>query len=157
MSQAPSPTPKAVPVAFQQLVIPFGNYEGRTVARAPHNFLRWLSMQAGWRERDGIHWPSIAKAELIRRGTRTEGIIPSHHAIDKFSLRYLTLWTDRSVGMAHFLGKLADQAWREGERVEETRNEDEGELMVRIRFQGAIFAFACELSDGAPVALKTVI
>lgn len=134
-------------------VIRFGKHEGQLLTRLPVDYLQWLAAQSPAIVRDGDNWSELAAQELERRGTSYGGIMPSHHAIDRFSIRHLGRW-DQSRGIASYLSDLAAEAWQEGEQ--ESVQCDGTQTVVKKRHEGIGFVFVVGV-DGNPHSLKTVL
>jgi hypothetical protein len=138
------------------LTITFGKHAGIPITRVPPDFLVWLASKSEF-VMDGIEWVAIAEAELKRRGTRREGILPSHHAIDRFSQRHLDKFLQREnpdEGLSSFVGRLATTAWELGEVI---NYEEIGDMMTVVKALGNMgFVFACT-SEPRPLTVKTVL
>lgn len=134
-----------------KIVLPFGKHRGQLITRVPVDYLQWLTTQAI--TFDQKEWSLLAKEELKRRGTRYDGIMPSHHAIDRFSMRHLDRW-DRSCGISAALSDLAGEAWSDGEH--ERPQDEGGQIVVKVWHKGVGFVFQCG-DDRKPHTLKTVL
>lgn len=108
-------------------VIQVGRYAGRPVDHLPNSYLRWLITQDFPKD--------ILEAALRKLNKSDYGdlyLSVSRHAIDMFSKRFLELWTssegqkDDGEGLATFIAKMADVAWKEGSDISKKRHKDDG-------------------------------
>ncbi len=135
-------------------ILPFGKHQGQLLTRVEPQYLQWMANKSPAVERDGVNWSELAQMELDRRGTNYDGIMPSHHAIDRFSQRHLDKW-DQTQGIASALSAMATEAWAKGEVVEqEVYAGDEGEV-VKKRYALITYVFVC--NNGKAVGVKTVL
>lgn len=106
-----------------------GQYEGTPIDKLPVRYCRWMLMQDFPKE-----WLEIAKAKCDASPQYKGTLVASKHAIDRFSVRFLHLWTWYKVecgmkeyeGIATFVVKLAEEAWEKGVDVSKNRHKDDG-------------------------------
>lgn len=132
--------------------MPYGKYKGKKVDTLPMSYLRWILAQ---KFPEDIM--AVARVKVNANPSSKLMIDLTRHAIDSFSLRYLSVWQKRWVtlkvqqGIASFLAELALEAYDKGEDVSLTRHQDEE---VRKKFQDMIFVFN---RDGEIKVLITVM
>lgn len=109
-------------------VINVGRYSGTPIDQLPTSYLRWMLGQDFPAE-----WLAIAKAKVDASPFHNEPLTVSRHAIDRFSLRFAQLWQhhlagkpEKPDGIATFLVKLAEDAWKNGSDVSKNRHQDDG-------------------------------
>lgn len=108
----------------------FGKFDGQLLTRVPVSYLRWAvsSLCSGPVELStGQHAPmhEAAKAEMVRRGERLQGIDVSHHAIDRASLYFIPMFRlehEPNEGIASWLARRALAAWQKREYMGGTRD-----------------------------------
>lgn len=144
------------------LKLPFGKYQGEYITRVSVDYLQWMVRRESM-VRDGVDYKQAAVDELVRRGGKYDGIIPSHHAIDRFSTRYTQKWVEASInntgtemtqGVAAYLSTLGVKAWAEG--VEYERRPEFHQLIIKKTWDGIKFVFLCN-AEGEPHTIKTVM
>lgn len=135
-------------------ILPFGKHHGTPITHVEPGYLRWLSKRAEPFIFQGKNWSKLAEEELNRRGGAYDAVMPSHHAIDRFSTHFLDKWSDRTQGISAFLATLATIAWNEGEVIGTQRPTDY-ELVRLVGYDGICFVFACNI-EGEPLGVKTV-
>ena len=124
-------------------VINVGKYKGTPIDQLPTSYLRWMLGQDFPPE-----WLAIAKAKVESSPFSNEPLAVSRHAIDRFSLRFLSLWElhrsnaevthIEAYGIATFLVKLGEEAWSKGQDVSKNRHQDDG---IVKQWRGVKFVF----------------
>lgn len=135
------------------ITLPFGKHAGMRVTHVPIDYLQWLSRKDRF-VFDCVDYVQVAKDECVRRGTSYEGIMPSHHAVDRFSQRFLSKWTERNIGLSTYISMLSEIAWNEG-IVKGQQSDGDGLITIKKVFDGVCYVFACN-NQGHPTGLKTV-
>ena len=122
-------------------VINVGRYAGTPIDKLPSSYLRWMLSQDF-----PPAWMAIAKAKVGESEVHNEWLSVSKHSIDRFSIRFIRLWQDYLLskhseheGIATFLMKLAEIAWREGKDVSKDRHKDDGIIKL---YKGVKYVFA---------------
>ena len=113
-----------------------GKYKGTPIDQLPVSYCRWMLGQNFPRE-----WLDIVKAKVEASPLNGEPLNVSRHAIDRFSLRFHSLWVDRkdkSLGLATLLVKHAEMAWKKGSDVSKNRHQDDG---IVKEYNGIKFVF----------------
>ena len=121
--------------------IDVGIHAGIPIDKLPLSYLRWMLTQHFPKE-----WMEIAKKKVDASTLYQAKTIISMHAIDRFSLRFLKLWTEhrfaRNVpqhGIASFIAIIAEEAWENGEDVSKKRYQKDGTIKL---YEGIKFVFA---------------
>jgi Putative quorum-sensing-regulated virulence factor len=113
----PSRTEVQGPYDPHHVICPIGKYKGELVTRLPQGYLKWAVNEEvdAWTEVKGgfAKFHKVAKAELERRGTRTDGVEISGHAVDRFSQRFINHWEKNGGGKGIFsyIEAKALEAW----------------------------------------------
>jgi hypothetical protein len=141
-------------MSVKKIVIDFGKHDGQLMTRVPVDYLRWLANMDRHYIRNGRDYTAMARQELNRRGGAYDSIIPSLHAVDRFSTRFPDRWEDRTRGLASFLAAMSDLAWEQGRVIATWRGP--GEKIVKKKYDGIVFVFYCN-EKGEPLVLKTVM
>lgn len=118
-----------------------GQYAGIPIDQLPVPYCRWMLTQDFPRE-----WLEIAKMKCDASPQYKGTLVASKHAIDRFSVRFLSFWTEYKFkcgargydGIATFLVKLAEEAWKEGADVSKNRHQDDG---IVLEYKGIKFVF----------------
>lgn len=118
-----------------------GRYAGTDVDKLPNSYLRWLIGQDF--PRDILE---AAKAKLAQSDYNDLYLHVSRHAIDMFSKRFLFKWLqsendkgDAGEGLATFIAKRAEEAWKRGVDVSKHRHQDDGVVKA---LGGILWVFA---------------
>ena len=113
-------------------IINVGRYSGTPIDKLPASYLRWMLAQDFPQE-----WKNIAKAKVEESPVYGEPLVISMHAIDRFSVRFIRTWQDHMMakhsprdGLATFLVKQAELAWKEGKDVSKNRDDDDGVIKL---------------------------
>ncbi len=120
------------------VTLDFGRHKGQLITRVPVGYLKWMVREH--HDPDGF-----AAAELARRGTELPAIEVSGHAIDRFTQRYLYLWTEHvadtgeDVGLWTYLNRRATAAWAAMLADVNTRKE---EPEIKVTHEGERWVFA---------------
>lgn len=121
-------------------VINVGRYAGTPIDQLPTSYLRWMLGQDFPAE-----WLEIAKKKVEQSPFSNEPLTVSRHAIDRFSMRFLTMWQahlgmalPKHDGIATFLVKLGEEAWEKGRDVSKNRHQDDG---IVKEWRGIKFVF----------------
>jgi len=118
-----------------------GEYTGERLTRVPLSYLRWMAAS-------GHEHADYAEAEMQRRGTRKATIHLTAHAIDRASLKCLSVWIatrQENEGIYSWLMRIAEEALKNGKQ---DSRDKEVYLYKGVRF---IFVF-----DGKLPVLKTL-
>lgn len=87
-------------------------------------------------------WLDIAREKLEKSQYNDTYLTVSRHAIDMYSKRFLGIWLKRGQisgdGLATFLVKHAEIAWKEGEDVSKRRHQHDG---IVKSWEGICFVF----------------
>lgn len=117
-----------------------GKYAGTPIDQLPVSYCRWMLGQDFPKE-----WLEIAKAKVEASDTYNEHMSLSRHAIDRFSIRFIKLWTTyryadkrNTDGIATFLVKQAERAWKNGVDVSKNRHQDDG---IIKEYRGVKYVF----------------
>lgn len=120
-----------------------GKYKGTLIDQLPTSYLRWMLGQDFPKE-----WLEIAKKKVESSPFSNEPLSVSRHAIDRFSMRFLSMWelhrsnaqvTQKEYdGIATFLVKLGEEAWVKGQDVSKNRHQDDG---IVKQWRGIKFVF----------------
>jgi hypothetical protein len=119
--------------------MPVGKYAGKPVDQLPLSYLRWMILQ---------DFPpellDAAKRKVESSQFHNDHVGVSRHALDMFSLRFLTRWVEFNrplklqdrLGLSTYVAKLAQAAWDTGVDVSKHRHQDDGVVkeMDGIRF-----------------------
>lgn len=121
--------------------MPVGRYAGKRIDTLPLSYLRWMLTQ---------DFPK----ELLQHAKKKVGasafdgldLHVSRHAIDMFSLRFMHLWNasvrtpeGKDIGIATFVARMADKAYREGKDTSLHRHQNDG---YRRDYGGIRWVFA---------------
>lgn len=127
----------------EQRVIPVinvGRYAGTPIDKLPNSYLRWMIGQDFPKL-----WLNIAREKLEKSDYNDTYLTVSRHAIDMYSKRFLHHWNkeirlrgEQADGLATFLVKHAERAWKEGEDVSKHRHQDDG---IVKELEGIRFVF----------------
>lgn len=108
-----------------------GKYAGTPIDALPNSYLRWMMGQKFPKE-----WLEIAKRKLEASDWNDDYLHVTRHAIDMFSKRFLDNWLAvcklrieagmDAEGLATYVTKFADAAWKEGKDVSKNRHQDDG-------------------------------
>jgi len=121
-------------------IMEVGRYAGKPVDSLPNSYLRWVIMQD--------FEPEIleaAKRKLEQSQYDNTYLNISRHAVDMFSVRFLSKWlgseayAETKIGLNSFITKLAERAWELGEDVSKNRHQDDG---IVKEYEGIRFVFA---------------
>lgn len=116
-----------------------GRYAGTPIDKLPNSYLRWMVGQDFPKE-----WLEVARAKLEKSDYNDTYLTLSRHAIDMYSKRFLARWVKseggngEGDGLATFLVKQAELAWKNGTDVSKHRHQDDG--IVR-EWEGVRFVF----------------
>lgn len=117
------------------LTIPFGKHKGELYTRLPISYLRWIMNQQPTNSLIATA-KAIAAEELQRRGTDVDnGIEISAHALDRCSLRCLSIYLKKrgkDEGLHTWMARMAQRALAS---VPEEQPE-------RVHFHGIIWIFS---------------
>jgi len=137
--------------------INFGKYDGESLMRVPVSYLKWAvtnGVDRMLRTPTGAQpFHELAKAELTRRGERTDSVEISAHAIDRVSTRFLEdyIKTKREVSPGKWEGLYS---WIERHAAKAAEKSIQASGIVRINHVGICWVF--DFSMALPV-LKTVV
>lgn len=133
---------KKLEINTHNMTVSFGRHQGELYTRIPVSYLLWMINV----EHTYAH---IAHAEIKRRGTVLPSVEVSHHAIDRFSQKFLKKWLEANSdkGIAAYLHELAEKVWFEYAADRANHSSE------TIYFEGINFVF--EIEGRWPV-LKTV-
>lgn len=108
-----------------------GKYAGTPVDQLPNQYLRWMMTQDF--PRDVM---DVARRKLKESAWNNDPIHLTRHAMDMFSLRFITYWESACIdaklarteepGLASFITRLAQAAWDEGKDVSKHRHSRDG-------------------------------
>ena len=123
-----------------------GRYAGTPIDKLPNSYLRWMLTQ---------DFPKLFKdaAEKKLGASQHNDIYlnVTRHTLDMFSKRFLHLWLKEEgrkadgVGIATFVARLADEAWRNGEDTSLHRHQDDG---LRRDWNGLRWVY--QVAEGYP-------
>lgn len=138
-------------------IITVGKYAGKRIDELPVSYCRWMLTQDFPPE-----WVEWARKKVEASPLSKEQMSCSRHALDRFSQRFLYLWTEYKVkcgnqqydGIATFLVKLAERAWNEGKDISKHRHKDDG---IVKDFLGIKFVFKHHPDDEEYKDLITVM
>ena len=100
-----------------------GRYAGVSVDQLPNSYLRWLVTQDF--SKDIVE---CAIKKLKESNYDDLYLCVSRHAIDMYSQRFLSVWQSEApeMGLASFIAKRAEEAWKSGKDVSKHRHQDDG-------------------------------
>lgn len=109
-------------------IITVGRYAGTQIDKLPNSYLRWMIGQDFPKA-----WLDIAREKLSKSDFNDIHLNLSRHSIDMYSKRFLHQWLkevrekgERADGLATFMAKHADRAFKEGKDVSKHRHQDDG-------------------------------
>ena len=119
-------------------IMEMGKYEGLRIDQIPNSYLRWMIGQDFPKE-----WKDIAMDKIGKSQFDNTVIDISRHALDMFSLRYLSIWQSQSevsnVGLATFVAHLAVLAYERGTDISKNRSKDDGKI---LSYEGIDYVFS---------------
>lgn len=100
-----------------------GRYAGKPIDQLPNSYLRWMITQDFPKD-----WLECARRKLEESDYNDLYLHVSRHAIDMYSLRFLSVWQSEApeMGLGTFIAKRAEEAWTSGTDVSKHRHQDDG-------------------------------